>query len=141
MLKAKDMMSKNVVSLKRKTPLLEALKILVENNITGLPVIKDDASQSLAGIVSEKDFLSLLYGTHNWERETVDSIMTANPACIDEDATAREVCDCFRSNVFRRIPVVSKEKLVGIITTRDIVSFMSKRLERVGNLESFIGQP
>ena len=140
MLKAKDMMSKNVVSLKRKTPLLEALRILAENNITGLPVVNEDGSLNLVGIVSEKDFLSLLYGTHNWERETVDSIMTANPAYIDENATAREVCDCFRSNVFRRIPVVSKGKLVGIITTRDIVSFMAKRLERVGNLESFLGE-
>ena len=140
MLKAKDMMSKNVVSLKRKTPLLEALKILVENNITGLPVIKDDASQSLAGIVSEKDFLSLLYRDHNWESETVDSIMTANPKCIDEDATVRDVCDCMRLNVFRRVPVVSKGKLLGIISRKDIVSFVKNRLERVGDLESFLEQ-
>jgi len=140
MLKAKDMMSKDIVSVKRTTSVLEALEIIVENNITDLPVIRGDASSSLIGIVCEKDFLNLLYGVHNLESEKVDSIMTTNPDCIDEDASVREVCDCMRSNVFRRIPVVSKGRLVGIISRRDIVSFMWNRLKRVGDLESFLEQ-
>ena len=140
MLKARDMMSKDIISVKRTTSLLEALKIIVENDITGLPVVTDDASASLVGIVSEKDFINLLYGTHNWESETVDSIMTADPKCIDENATVREVCDCMRLYVFRRVPVVSKGKLVGIISRKDIVSFVKNRLERVGDLESFLEQ-
>ena len=103
-------------------------------------MVRDDASSSLVGIVCEKDFLHLLYGVHDLESETVDSIMTPDPKCIDEDATAREVCDCVRSNTFRRVPVVSKGRLVGIISLRDIVSFMKNRLERVGDLKSFLGQ-
>ena len=140
MLKAKDMMNKDIISVKRTTSVLEALKIIVENNITGLPVIKDDASSSLVGIVCEKDFLDLLYGVHDLETETVDSIMTPDPKCIDEGATVREVCDCMRSNTFRRVPVVSKGRLVGIVSRRDIVSFMKNRLERVGDLKSFLEQ-
>jgi len=140
MLKAKDMMSKDIISVKRTTSLLEALKIIVESDITGLPVVADDASSSLVGIVSEKDFINLLYGTHNWESETVESVMTANPTGIDENATVRDVCDCMRSNVFRRVPVVSNGKLLGIISRKDIVSFVKNRLERVGDLESFLGQ-
>ena len=140
MLKAKDMMNKDIISVKRTTSLLEALKILVENNITGLPVVRDDASSSLVGIVCEKDFLRLIYGVHNVESETVDSIMTPDPQCIDEGATVREVCDCMRSNTFRRVPVVSKGRLVGIVSRRDIVSFMKNRLERVGDLNSFLDQ-
>ena len=112
-----------MLSVKRTPSVLEALKVIVENNITGLPVIEDDASSSLLGIVSEKDFLNLLYGVHDLESETVDSVMTTDPKCIDEDATVREVCDCLRSNVFRRVPVVSKGRLVGIVSRRDIVSF------------------
>jgi CBS domain-containing protein len=140
MLRARDIMIKDVISVKRTTFVLEAMKIMVENNITGLPVIKDDASSSLVGIISEKDFLNLLYGVHDFESETVDSIMTTNPKCIDESATVLEVCDCMRSNVFRRIPVVSKGRLVGIVSRRDIVSFMLNRLERVGDLNSFLEQ-
>lgn len=140
MLKAKDIMSRDIIGVKRRTSVLEALKIIAENNITGLPVIRDDASSSLVGVISEKDFLNLLYGTHNWETETVDSVMTSDPECIDEDATVREVCDLMRSNTFRRVPVVSKGRLVGIISRRDIVLFMWNRLERVGDLESFLEQ-
>jgi CBS domain-containing protein len=140
MLKARDMMSKDVISVTRATPLFEALKIMVEQNITGLPVVKDDGSSSLVGIVSEKDFLNLLYGAHNMETETVASIMTASPKCIDENATVRDVCDCMRSNTFRRVPVVSEGKLVGLVSRRDIVSFMKNRLERVGDLDSFLEQ-
>jgi CBS domain-containing protein len=140
-LKAKDMMSTDIISVPRNTSILEALKIMVENNVTGLPVVRDDSSSSLVGIVCEKDFLNLLYGNHNWESETIDTVMTANPVSVDEEATVREVCDCLQANVFRRIPVVSNKKLVGIISRRDIVSFMCKRLQRVGNLDSFLEQP
>ena len=133
-------MCRDVIGVKKGTSVLEALKIIAESNITGLPVIKDDASSSLIGIVSERDFLNLLYGTHNWESETVDSVMTTNPECIDEDATVREVCDLMRSNAFRRVPVVSKGKLVGVVSRRVIVSFMWNRLEHVGDLEGFLKQ-
>jgi CBS domain-containing protein len=140
-LKAKDMMSTKIVSISKKASILEALKVIVEKNITGLPVVQDEKSTSLVGIVSEKDFINLLYGPCDWETETVDSIMTSSPESINEDATVREVCDCLKSNVFRRIPVVSKGKLVGLISRRDITSFMWNRLKRVGDLESFLEQP
>ena len=140
MLKARDMMSKDVISVARTTCLFEALKTIVEQNVTGLPVVKEDGSLNLVGIVSEKDFLDLLYGTHNLDTETVGSIMTSSPRYIDENATVRDVCDCMRSNTFRRIPVLSKGKLLGIVSRRDIVAFMKNRLERVGNLDSFLEQ-
>ena len=77
---------------------------------------------------------------HSAESETVGSIMTHSPKCIGEDATIREFCDCMRSNVFKRIPVVSKGRLPRIISRRDIVSFMKNQLECVDNLESFLDQ-
>jgi len=49
------------------------------------------------------------------ESQTVGSIMTHRPKYLCDDATIREVCDCIGSNVFRRIPVVSKGRLLGII--------------------------
>ena len=59
MFKAKEIMKTEVVTVKRKTGTYEAIRILVENNITGLPVVNDD--MTLAGIISEKDVLRLLY--------------------------------------------------------------------------------
>ena len=51
MLKARDIMNTNVVSVKKDTPIFEAVKLLVENNISGLPVVEDD--MTLVGILSE----------------------------------------------------------------------------------------
>ncbi|MBL7143942.1 MAG: CBS domain-containing protein, partial [Phycisphaerae bacterium] len=52
-------MIKNVVSVKKDTPIFEAAKLLVEHNISGLPVVEDD--MTLAGILSEKDVVDLFY--------------------------------------------------------------------------------
>ena len=59
MFKVKEIMKTNVMTVKRKTEIYEAINILVENNITGLPVVNDD--MTVAGIISEKDVLRLLY--------------------------------------------------------------------------------
>ncbi len=53
MLRARDVMSTNVISVKKDAPIFEAVKLLVENNISGLPVVEDD--MTLVGILSEKD--------------------------------------------------------------------------------------
>ncbi len=52
-------MTTDVIAVKTHTPIGTAIKILVDNDITGLPVINDD--RTLAGIISDKDVLSLLF--------------------------------------------------------------------------------
>jgi len=59
MFKVKEIMKTDLLTVKRKTEIYEAINILVENNITGLPVVNDD--MTAAGIISEKDVLKLLY--------------------------------------------------------------------------------
>jgi len=57
MLEAKDIMTRNVVSVRRDTPVEEALELLLANRISGMPVVEKD--MTLVGIVTEKDFLGL----------------------------------------------------------------------------------
>jgi CBS-domain-containing membrane protein len=52
MLKAKDIMTKDVVSVRRETPIIEAIRLLMGNEITGLPVVEDD--MTLVGMLTEK---------------------------------------------------------------------------------------
>jgi len=44
MFKAKDIMTTNVITARRQTPIYEAIEILLDNNITGLPVVNDDGT-------------------------------------------------------------------------------------------------
>ena len=121
MLKAKDMMTKNVVSVKTDTPILEVLELIAEHNISGLPVVQDD--MTLVGIVSETDLLSLFNSKENHSNKTVEDFMTQPPLFFDENESLADICDFLKKNVFRRVPITSEEKLVGIISIRDFVKY------------------
>ena len=117
-LKAKDIMTKDVISVTRDTPIIQVIELFADNNITGIPVVDDNTH--LIGILSEKDVLGLLY-TPEDETMTVNDFMTQPPVFFDENESLLDVCDCLINHYFRRIPVTSKGKLVGIITRSDIV--------------------
>jgi CBS domain-containing protein len=123
MLRAGDLMTKNVVSVKKDTPIYEALELLRKNDITGMPVIGDD--KTLVGIVTEKDVLKLFYTGGNYQDKTVDFFMTQPAVSFGVDESLESVCDFLMVKYFRRVPVVStKGKLVGVISRPDIIDFI-----------------
>ncbi len=119
MLKAKDIMTEDVVSVKKDTPIYEAVDILAENQIAGIPVVEDD--MTLIGILSEKDVLSLLFFYGQDEKRTVNDFMTQPAVCFDEDESLINVCDCLTHHDFRRVPITSNGKLVGVVSRADII--------------------
>jgi CBS domain-containing protein len=58
MFQIENIMAKDVIAVKKETPIQETIKIMVENNITGLSVVDDQ--MQLVGIISEKDVMMLL---------------------------------------------------------------------------------
>ncbi len=130
MLRAKDVMSKDVISVNNETPILEAVKILVENHISGLPVVKDD--MTLTGILSEKDAIVLFYESDEAENKKVSDYMTSPAVCFEEGEALLNVCDFLAKNIFRRVPITLNGKLVGIISIRDVLkSVLQLRHEEV----------
>lgn len=119
MLKAKDIMTKDVITVKTDTPVINVLELIAEHNVSGLPVVGDD--MVLVGIVSEKDILSLFYDYEDRDGKTVDDFMTQPPLFFDEEESLGDVCDFLKKNVFRRVPITSRGKLVGIISIRDVI--------------------
>jgi CBS domain-containing protein len=131
-LKARDIMIKNVVSVKKDTPIFEAAKLLVEHNISGLPVVEDD--MTLAGILSEKDVVDLFYESKNAEKKTVNDYMTEPAVHFDENSDLANICDFLQKNIFRRVPVTSNGKLIGIISVKDVLNaVLQLRQEKVGS--------
>ena len=130
MLRARDVMSTNVISVKKDAPIFEAVKLLVENNISGLPVVEDD--MTLAGILSEKDAVDLFYEGERAENKTVSDYMTYPAVCFEDNNALLNVCNFLVKNIFRRVPVTSEGKLVGIISIQDILnSVLQLRQEKV----------
>ena len=120
MLKIKDVMTKDVVSVKKETPIYEAMEIMRKKDITGMPVIEDD--MTLVGVITEKDVLRLFYADEDEKNQTVGFFMTRPAVSYWENENLRSVCDFMMINYFRRVPVVSRKgKLVGIISRPDII--------------------
>ena len=125
MFKAKDIMQTNVLSVTKDTPVREAINMIVENSITGLPVV--DIEMHLVGIVSEKDVLKLLYNLGASEGY-VEDYMTRCVVSFDVDDDLLDVCESLIQNGFRRVPILAGGKLAGIISRRDIISHIQKHI-------------
>jgi CBS domain-containing protein len=133
MLKAKHIMTENVIYVKEDTPIYEAVDILGKNHIAGIPVVEDD--MTLIGILWEKDVLRLLFihGHESEEGKTVRDFMTRPAVHFDEDDSLIHVCDGLTNSDFRRIPITSGGKLVGVISRADIIECIRhSRHENVG---------
>ncbi|HUW17726.1 MAG TPA: CBS domain-containing protein [Sedimentisphaerales bacterium] len=118
----KDIMTKDVVTVRTDTPIYEALELLAKYDISGLPVVEDD--MTLIGILSEKDVITLVGAPEGDKEKTVDDFMTQPALYFDEEESFLDVCDFLKKNVFRRVPITSKGKLVGIVSIRDVIEFM-----------------
>jgi CBS domain-containing protein len=132
--KAKDIMNTDVVSVKKDTPIFEAVKLLVERNISGLPVVEDD--MTLVGILSEKDVVDLFYESEKAQSKTVNDYMTEPAVHFKENSALVNICDFLIKNIFRGVPVTSDGKLIGIISVKDVLnSVLQMRREKVGSTD------
>jgi len=130
MLKAKDIMTREVITVKKDTPIFEALELFLKKDITGIPVVEDD--MTLVGILTEKDVLRLVYAQKDEAEKTVNYFMTPSVIKFDENDSLQDVCDCLMINPFRRIPVTSGGKVVGVISRPDIIRHILRSRDESG---------
>ncbi len=121
----KNIMTTDVVAVKKDTPIIHAIEILVRNNITGLPVIDDDGS--LVGMVTEKDVMGLLVELEDDFAE-VENYMSTDITSFDINDDLIAVCECLVNNNFRRVPITENGILTGIISRRDIIKYILQPL-------------
>ena len=126
---AKDVMSRKMITVKEDTGIKEAIRVLVENNITGLPVVSED--MRLLGIVTEKDILRALYDRSvGIARRTVADLMTSEISSFDENDDLMKVYESLMASNFRRVTVLSEGKLAGVISRRDMIKFLFESIKR-----------
>lgn len=118
-----DVMTVGLQTTTLDAPLLEAAEILVAHGITGLPVVDD--SMRLLGILSEKDVLRLLDSSPSraWR---VRDVMTPDIVSFNVEDDLFDVCKCLANNTFRRVPVLDRGRLVGIISRTDLILYILK---------------
>jgi len=130
MQEAKDIMTKQVICIRKDTPIIEAIQLMVNNNITGIPVIEDDST--LVGMLSEQDLLRLFHTYDDEKDRTVNDFMTQPAIHFEEDEPLLDVCYCLRDNAIRRVPITLNGKVSGVISRSDILKRILKQLEKSG---------
>jgi CBS domain-containing protein len=133
MLEAKDIMTKQVVCIKKDTPIFEAIRLMADNNITGIPVVEDD--RTLVGMLSEQDVMRLFHTYEDEKDRIVNDFMTQPAIHFEEHEPLLDVCYCLRDNAIRRVPVTSNGKVTGVISRSDILKCILKQAEK-SNLQA-----
>ena len=117
----RTIMSKDVVTVHPDTPIADVIELLSEHDITGIPVV--DAEEHLVGIITEKDIMGLALGEEEVSGR-VEDYMTRDVVSFDVDDDVIAICECLVNHDFRRVPILSHGKLVGIISRRDLIKYI-----------------
>jgi len=118
MLKAKDVMTKDVITISPDATLADAIELLVAKEISGMPVV--DADEKVIGIISEKDILNFAF-SGNLRNTKVKEAMSKEVYSFSSDTDIDKISLCLSENKFRRVPIIDNGKLVGIVSRRDII--------------------
>ncbi|MFM7189679.1 MAG: CBS domain-containing protein [Microcystaceae cyanobacterium] len=147
----REVMTPNPITITPAAPLQEAIQILAEKRISGLPVVNDQGD--LIGIISDTDLMwqesgvdappyimlldSIIYlqnparhekEIHKALGQTVEEVMSDRPITIKAEQSLREAAHLMNDKKIRRLPVLDSQsgKLVGILTQGDIIRDMAQ---------------
>ncbi len=118
----REIMNESVITIQKKDSIDDARRVLIDNRIGYLPVLDGD---KIIGVVSERDFVSLI--SKGLTEQKVGEYMSRDLILGTTGMKIEDISKVMVRNGFRRLPIVSEDKLVGIVTTRDIVSAFADR--------------
>ena len=118
-------MSTNLVTVMASTPMREAIPLFGKHGIHHLPVV--EADRRLIGIFSQADLLGLLgESLDRINGLTVGEVMTGRLAKLEASDNVATAANLFLLNRFHSLPVVEGDKLVGIVTTLDLIKLIDQ---------------
>ena len=115
------------IYVKRSASLDEVIQKMQNSPSKGCVLVCDD-SGALVGIASIRDILLKVAGKiQDRKNVSVEKIMTPNPECLDKDQTLSYALHKMSIGKFRHVPVLDNGKPIGVVSTRDIIQYVSKK--------------
>ncbi len=140
-MQVKDVMTQKVISIEASASVLKAARLMLQNHISGLPVVDRDGK--LIGIVTEGDFLrrselGTQRGRPKWlefiigpgrladeyvhaSGRKVEEIMTPDPYTVTEEDTLEHLVEVMQGRRVKRLPVVRDGRMVGIVSRANLM--------------------
>lgn len=145
-MKIRDLMTSPAVTVRPEATIAEAASRMIETGVSGLPVV--DSAGALVGIITEGDLLHRAESASTrrpswWLRLLTDDkslaaeyakangrfvseVMTRSIVAIDADAPAARAAELMDQLQVKRLPVMEKGKLIGVIARRDLLKLISE---------------
>lgn len=109
---AKDIMTKDVITVSPTATVKNLAKILMQNQISGAPVA--DKKGKILGVVSEADIVAK-------KGKQVRDIMSKHVVGVTDDTPVEKIASVMATHKINRLPVMRGQRLVGIVSRADIV--------------------
>lgn len=147
---AKDIMTVDVITVSPEDKVDVVAKLLVENKISGIPVVDKDGH--IMGIITEKDLLikagefkvpfyltlfdSIIFlenplrfnnDLKKYAASKVKDAMTVKVTVVEENTPVNEIAELMQKKAINRVPVIRNGKLIGIITRNDVLKALVKK--------------
>lgn len=137
-MKVRDMMSKNIATVKPDTPIIEVAKVLKDMNIGSVPVCDGN---KVVGIVTDRDIVirELAMGK-DVKRDVAKDVMTSGVTTASPDMDIHDASKIMAQRQIRRLPVVENGALIGMLALGDI-AVQSKLEDDAGEALSDISKP
>lgn len=131
-----SIMSVKIITLKRDDDLETAEHLFKKHKIRHIPVVDGDA---IIGMLSYTDLLRISFADAVDEDEenieslvynmfTIEQVMAKNVVTVTSDTSIKEVAEILAKKEFHALPVVDKGRLVGIVTTTDLIKYLLVQL-------------
>jgi len=129
----KEIMNRNVKTVRPEDTVKDAVKVMNEQRIGALVVVS--GTGEVVGILTERDILTGVVATGKSADDVKASeIMTPNIVTITPDMTLEEAADVMTENKIKKLPVVHEGRLVGIVTATDLIAYEKDLIEKVAVL-------
>jgi len=116
----RDVMHSDVIGIRPDATVAEAIKLLTDRHIGGLPVVASGGA--IVGMISELALIDVVFNASVKDAPVAD-YMTPDVHTVHPNDPLSRAAQLFTLYSFRRLPVVENGKLVGIVSRRDLMNY------------------
>jgi CBS domain-containing protein len=148
-MQASEVMTRNFVSIGRDASIREAIRLMLDNKVSGLPVV--DTAGKMVGILTEGDLVrrsEIATERHRWgwlgfvmgpgrmasdyvktHGRVVDELMTHDVAVVAPNTPLADIVALMEHRHIKRLPVIDNDMLVGIVSRADLLAALGRALD------------
>lgn len=135
-MRVSEVMTEATISDRAEESVADAARHMWEHQ-TGSLLVTTEAG-GLVGIITERDILKAVASGMDLTATSVRDIMAPDPVTISASSSLREAAKLMTEHWIRHLPVVEKERLVGIVSQRDLAGVLSGALNEPEALEKLV---